>query len=113
VAEAFNAAYPGATPTQVGSEFGYVQAQVMRAILQKACDNKDLTRQGTLNALRQISGLDTGGLVAGPLDYTSPTQLPTRAVYIAQVDGTAPGGLKATGGPFQSDVGKGYQPPSS
>jgi hypothetical protein len=79
VGEASKAAYPGATPTQVGSEFGYVQAQVMRTILQKARDNKDLTRQGTLNALRQISGLDTGGLVAGPLDYTSPTQLPARA----------------------------------
>ena len=113
VADAFNAAYPEATPTQVGSEFGYVQAQVMRAILHKACDNKDLTRQGTLNALRQINGLDTGGLVAGPLDYTSPTQLPTRAVYIAQVDAAAPGGLKATGGPFQSDAATGYQPPSS
>jgi ABC-type branched-subunit amino acid transport system substrate-binding protein len=113
VAQAFHAAYPDGVPTQVGSEFGYVQAQVMGAILQKACDNKDLTRQGTLNALRQISGLDTGGLVAGPLDYTNPTQIPTRAVYIAQVDATAPGGLKAVGGPFQSDAAKGYQPPSS
>jgi ABC-type branched-subunit amino acid transport system substrate-binding protein len=110
VAEAFKAAYPDATPTQVGSGFGYVQAQVMRAILQKACDNKDLTRQGTLNALRQVSGLDTGGLVAGPLDYTDPAQPPTRTVYISKVDGTAPGGLSAIGEPFQSDAGKDYQP---
>jgi ABC-type branched-subunit amino acid transport system substrate-binding protein len=110
LAEAFAKAYPGATPTQVGSGFGYVQAQVMRAILQKACDNKDLTRQGTLNALRQVSGLDTGGLVAGPLDYGNPAQLPTRAVYVSRVDATAPGGLKAIGGAFQSEAGKDYQP---
>jgi ABC-type branched-subunit amino acid transport system substrate-binding protein len=108
-ADAFDTAYPNDTPTQVGSGFGYVQAQVMHAILQKACDNKDLTRQGTLNALRQISGLDTGGLVAGPLDYTNPAQVPTRAVYIAQAGGTVPGGLKAVGGAFQSDAAAGYQ----
>jgi ABC-type branched-subunit amino acid transport system substrate-binding protein len=112
LADAFNTAYPGAIPTQVGSEFGYVQAQVMRAVLQKACDSKDLTRQGMQNALRQLSGFDTGGLVAGPLDYTNPAQLPTRTVYIAQVDSAAPGGLKAIGGPFQSDASKDYQPAS-
>lgn len=111
--QSFSAAYPGAAPTQVGSVFGYVQAQVMGAILQRACANKDLTRQGTINALRQLSGLDTGGLVAGPLDYSNPAQIPTRTVYISQVDATAPGGLKAVGGPFESEAAKSYQPPSS
>jgi ABC-type branched-subunit amino acid transport system substrate-binding protein len=112
LAEAFKAAYPTGTPSQVGSQFGYVQAQVMHAVLQKACDSKDLTRQGTLDAQRQLTGLDTGGLVAGPLDYSDPAQPPTRAVYISRVDANAPGGLQAVGGPFQSDAGKGYQPSS-
>ena len=43
---AFVKEYPGAVPTQVGSLFGYVQAKVTKEILQKACDNKDLTRAG-------------------------------------------------------------------
>jgi len=108
--EAFTKAYPDAVPTQVGSVFGYTQAQVTRAVLQKACDNKDLTRQGMLTALHQISGLDTGGLVAGPLDYTNPNQPPTRAVYIAKADSTVPGGLKADGGAIEADAAKSYQP---
>ena len=108
--DAFTKEYPGELPTQVGSGFGYTQAKVTQAVLQKACDNKDLTRQGVLTALHQISGLDTGGLVAGPLDYTNPDQPPTRAVYIAKADGTVPGGLKAIGGPVEADAAKSYQP---
>jgi ABC-type branched-subunit amino acid transport system substrate-binding protein len=108
--DAFAKAYPDAVPTQVGSVFGYTQAQVTRAVLQKACDNKDLTRAGVLAAAHQISGLDTGGLVAGPLDYTHPDQPPTRMVYLARPDSTVPGGLKAEGGPVEADAAKSYQP---
>src|SRR4029453_9067383 len=86
--------YPDAVPTQVGSVFGYVQARVTKDVLQKACDNSDLTRAGVLTALHQLSGLDTGGLVAGTLDYTKAGQPPSRTVYISQVDASAPGGLK-------------------
>ncbi len=95
--EAFAKEYPDAVPTQVGSVFGYVQARVTKDILQKACDNNDLTRQGVLTALHQLSGLDTGGLVAGTLDYTKPGQPPSRTVYISQVDASVPGGLKVVG----------------
>lgn len=108
--DAFTKEYPGAVPTQVGSVFGYAQARVTRDILQKACDNKDLTRQGVLTALHQISGLDTGGLVAGTLDYTKNGQPPSRNVYISQVDAAAPGGLKMIEGPLEAEPAKGYTP---
>ncbi|WP_117214456.1 ABC transporter substrate-binding protein [Allorhizocola rhizosphaerae] len=108
--EAFSKEYPDAVPTQVGSLFGYVQARVMSQILQKACDSKDLTRQGLLNALHATSGVDTGGLVAGTLDYTKAGQPPSRAVYICQVDAGVPGGLKAIGGPVEAEPAKSYQP---
>jgi ABC-type branched-subunit amino acid transport system substrate-binding protein len=101
--------YPGAVPTQVGSVFGYVQAKVTKEILQKACDSKDLTRQGVLAAMRQISGLDTGGLIAGTLDYTKTGQPPSRSVYISQVDAAAPGGLKVVEGPMEAGPAKAYQ----
>ncbi|HEV2778703.1 MAG TPA: ABC transporter substrate-binding protein [Actinophytocola sp.] len=110
LADLFTKAHPNEQPTQVGSVFGYAQAQATRAVLQKACDNKDLTRQGLVTALHQISGLDTGGLVAGPLDYTNPDQPPTRTVYIAQADSSVPGGLKAVGGPVEAEAAKSYQP---
>jgi len=108
--EAFAKEYPDAVPTQVGSVFGYVQARVTKDILQKACDNKDLTRQGVLTALHQISGLDTGGLVAGTLDYTKAGQPPSRTVYISRVDAGVPGGLTPVGGPVEAESAKTYQP---
>lgn len=108
--EAFAKEYPNAVPTQVGSVFGYVQARVTKDILQKACDNSDLTRQGVLTALHQLSGLDTGGLVAGTLDYTKAGQPPSRAVYICRVDASIPGGLTVVEGPVEAEPVKSYQP---
>jgi ABC-type branched-subunit amino acid transport system substrate-binding protein len=107
---AFVKEYPDAVPTQVGSLFGYAQAKVTKDILQKACDNKDLTRKGLLTALHQISGLDTGGLVAGTLDYSKPGQPPSRTIYISQVDASVPGGLKVVDGPLVAEPAKTYQP---
>jgi ABC-type branched-subunit amino acid transport system substrate-binding protein len=108
--QAYAAEYPDAVPTQVGSVFGYVQARVTRDVLQKACDNKDLTRRGVVTALHELSGVDTGGLVAGPLDYTKPDQPPTRAVYISRVDADVPGGLTAIGDALEAEPARDYQP---
>ena len=107
---AFAKQYPDTPPTQVGSLFGYAQAQVVKEVLERACERKDLTRQGLLDALRSISGLDTGGLVAGTLDYTKPGQPPSRAVYVSRVDASVPGGLAAIGGPVEAEPAKAYQP---
>jgi ABC-type branched-subunit amino acid transport system substrate-binding protein len=108
--DAFSKEYPDAVPTQVGSVFGYVQAQVTKEVLQKACDSKDLTRPGVITALHQIGGLDTGGLIAGTLDYTKSGQPPSRSVYIAQVDAGVPGGLKVVEGPTEAAPAKDYEP---
>jgi ABC-type branched-subunit amino acid transport system substrate-binding protein len=108
--EAFAAAHPDELPTQVGSVFGYVQAQVARDILQRACDNRDLTREGVLAALREISDLDTGGLVAGPLDYTDPSRPPSHAVYISRADAGVPGGLAPVGAAIEAGPALSYQP---
>jgi ABC-type branched-subunit amino acid transport system substrate-binding protein len=107
---AFAKQYPGAPPTQVGSLFGYTQARVTKEVLQKACDSKDLTRQGMLDALHSLSNVDTGGLVAGALNYTKTGQPPSRTVYISKVDESAPGGLAAVGAPVEAEAAKAYQP---
>jgi len=74
-----------------------------------ACDAKDLTRQGVLTALHQVSGLDTGGLIAGTLDYTKTGQPPSRSVYISKVDASVPGGLRVVEGPVEAAPAKTYQ----
>jgi ABC-type branched-subunit amino acid transport system substrate-binding protein len=106
VSKQFQAAYPKSVP-KASVQFGWAQAQVMYEILNKACENKDLTRAGLVKAAHELSGIDTGGLIAGSLDYTQKGQPPTRTVYIAR-PADVPGGLKALPGTFESDTAKSY-----
>jgi len=107
VSQEFEAAYPKSTP-KASVQFGWAQAEVMYQILNKACENKDLTREGLIKAAHELSALDTGGLIAGPLDYTQAGQPATRAVYIVR-PADVPGGLKALPDTFESETAKSYE----
>jgi ABC-type branched-subunit amino acid transport system substrate-binding protein len=98
----------GKKDAKASVQFGYAQAQVMYDILKKACDNKDLSRAGIVKASRQLSGVDTSGLIAGPLDYTKVGEPSTRKIYIARPAGVT-GGLEPLPGTFESDTAKRYQ----
>ena len=87
--------------------FGYVQAQVMNEILTRACTDKDLSREGLIKAAHELSGVDTGGLVAAPLDYTKLGQPSTRTVYLAR-PAKVVGGLQPLQGTFESQTAKSY-----
>jgi ABC-type branched-subunit amino acid transport system substrate-binding protein len=106
VSQEFKAAYPKSTP-KASVQFGWAQAEVMYQILNKACENKDLTREGLIKAAHELSAVDTGGLIAGPLDYTQTGQPATRAVYIVR-PADVPGGLKALPDTFESETAKSY-----
>jgi ABC-type branched-subunit amino acid transport system substrate-binding protein len=106
VSQEFKAAYPKSTP-KASVQFGWAQAEVMYQILNKACENKDLTREGLIKAAHELSAVDTGGLIAGPLDYTQAGQPATRAVYIVR-PADVPGGLKALPDTFESETAKSY-----
>jgi ABC-type branched-subunit amino acid transport system substrate-binding protein len=106
VSKQFQAAYPKSDP-KASVQFGWAQATVMNEILKQACDNKDLTREGLIKAAHELSAVDTGGLIAGPLDYSKPGEPPTRSVYIAR-PADVTGGLKALPGTFESDTAKSY-----
>jgi ABC-type branched-subunit amino acid transport system substrate-binding protein len=107
VTQTWTSSYPKDPPAAVSVIVGWAEGQIMKAVLQKACDSKQLTRQGVLNAFHQLSSIDTGGLVAGPLSYASVGQPPERAVYIARVDAKAPGGTRSVG-VFESANAKSY-----
>ncbi|MGH8869931.1 MAG: ABC transporter substrate-binding protein [Actinomycetes bacterium] len=104
----FEQAHPDAEPTQNGSMYGYASGQIMGAALERACENGDLTRAGVREALHSLSNYDSGGSVAGPLDYSNPAEAPTRMVYVSRVNGDVPGGLEAVGDPFVSPVAEEY-----
>jgi ABC-type branched-subunit amino acid transport system substrate-binding protein len=99
-------AYPSAD-AKAAVQFGYAQSQVMYEILKKACADKDLTRAGLVKAAHEISGVDTGGLIAQPLDYTKKGEPAERAVYIAR-PADVTGGLTALPQTFDSPAGKSY-----
>jgi ABC-type branched-subunit amino acid transport system substrate-binding protein len=107
VASDYSEAYPKDVP-KGSAPFGYMQSQLMFNILNQACKNKDLTRGGLVKAAHQLKGVDTGGLTAAPLDYTTVGQPSERAVYITQ-PASVPGGLKALPQTFESDTAKSYQ----
>jgi ABC-type branched-subunit amino acid transport system substrate-binding protein len=104
VGDVFVKAY-GKKNAKASVQFGYVQGKVMYEILNKACQNKDLSREGIVKAARQLSGVDTAGLVAGTLDYTKLGEPSTRAVYLSK-PANVTGGLTPIKGVFESDLAK-------
>jgi ABC-type branched-subunit amino acid transport system substrate-binding protein len=102
----FVSAY-GKKDAKASVQFGNVQSRVMYEILNQACKNKDLSRQGIVKAAHQLSGVDTGGLVAGKLNYTKVGDPSTRTVYIAR-PAKVVGGLRPLGQTFESDTAKSY-----
>ncbi|WP_261717289.1 ABC transporter substrate-binding protein [Streptomyces sp. FZ201] len=89
--------------------YGYAQNEVMATVLQKACDNNDLTRKGVLKALNSLTEVDTNGLVA-PLDYSEAGQIPARATYILKPDAGTEGGLSVVKDLSTTDLGTAYRP---
>jgi ABC-type branched-subunit amino acid transport system substrate-binding protein len=81
-------------------EFGYAESYITYAILKKALDNKDITRDGLFTAFESLKTVSLGGLYP-PVTYgSSPNQrVPTRDSIIYQIDATAPAGVK----PISSD----------
>ena len=108
LAAAYEKAYPKGVPQQAVVT-GYSEAQVMDAILKQACENKDLSRAGLVTAFRQLSGVDTQGLVAGDLDFTNVGQSSSKAVYAHDVDKAAPGGLKTVGDVLNYPTAQSYE----
>ncbi|MEO3786908.1 ABC transporter substrate-binding protein [Actinocorallia sp. B10E7] len=102
------AAYAKKYPNDVfdgGATFGYVSAKVFGESLKKACESKDLTREGIYKALQTQSAFDSEGLMP-VLDFSKPGQVGTRESIVQQPSSKAKGGLVQVGEPFTSDAAK-------
>ncbi|TWP52289.1 ABC transporter substrate-binding protein [Lentzea tibetensis] len=91
---AMRAALPSVTPND-GYTAGWVWAYPLKAALQKAADNKDLTRAGLLNAVRQLDSVDYEGMLpSGAGKQTgSPNDHVFRQSLIYKPDDAAPTGV--------------------
>jgi hypothetical protein len=79
-------------------------------VLKKACDNKDLTRDGVHKPMQETTSADTGHLVAA-LNFGTPGAPATRQVYVAQPDASAAGGTKYVQQLFEAGQAKTYKAP--
>ena len=82
-------------------EFGYTESKITYAILKKALDNNDITRDGLFNAFESLHNVDLGGLYP-PVTYgSSPNQrVPSRDSVIFAIDPKQPAGIKALSSDF-------------
>ncbi len=96
----FSASFPNATPSAF-VDYGYAQGQLMAEVLDTACANKDLTRNGLLKAFQSIKSFDSQGLVA-PMDFSRPGQPPARQVTVLKPDPAAAGTLTVVAPLFAS-----------
>lgn len=72
----------------------YVQAELLKQVLDRACTAGDLTPQGVVTALAQSTDVDTQGLLPDGMDFSKVGTSPTRSVFVSKVSGDAPAGLQ-------------------
>jgi ABC-type branched-subunit amino acid transport system substrate-binding protein len=103
--KAYKAAYPDVTPS-LGVVVGTGMAVLMKQVLDAACKNGDLTREGVLTAFNDLKNADTGGLVVpirGFVNGKSPS-LESFVLQPADVDGGAKVLEDATEGEFAAKI---------
>ncbi|HZO70623.1 MAG TPA: ABC transporter substrate-binding protein [Ktedonobacteraceae bacterium] len=77
-------------------QFGYTESMVTYAILKKAADNHDLTRDGLFNAFESLRNVNLGGLYPNANYGSTPNErVPTRDNVMYQIDPTQPTGIRA------------------
>ncbi|MEU1132461.1 ABC transporter substrate-binding protein [Streptomyces sp. NPDC005900] len=85
---------------------GWTAASVFGEALKKACEDKDLTREGVGKALLTLDSFDSGFGVTQ--DFTDPKAPSSRESVILRPDKKVTGGMKVVRAPSASPAAKGY-----
>lgn len=104
----YQAKYPGQT-LDSGIPTGWGAAMIVDQAMKKACEAKDLTREGVLNAHRSQSSFDGG--FGAPMDFTFSDKPASRSSYVLKPDKAAPGGAVVFKDAAVSDLAKDYPVP--
>ncbi len=94
-----------------GIPYGYAGGLIWGQILQKACQDGDLTRAGVHKAFLSSTSITTDDLVASKLDFSKAGSPPSRSVYIAQADPAQEGGMKQVTDVFSAPEAASYVAP--
>ena len=98
--KAYEEAYPDATPS-LGVVVGTGMSTLMKEVLDAACENGDLTRQGLLDAFGSLEEIDTGGLVV-PIRGFETGKSPSLQSFILQ-PADVPGGASVVAEAFEGE----------
>ena len=89
--------------------FGYNQARAMTAVLEKAVENGDLSKEGLLKASEDVGTVSFDGLT-GDYEYgTAEERNPPRSSTIFEVDPEKPFGLATKEYNYESEAAKKYE----
>ncbi|WP_134324454.1 ABC transporter substrate-binding protein [Cumulibacter soli] len=105
----FDETFPDEEPGY-GVPPGYLAGLMWGAILEKACDNGDMTRQGLVDARLSLDAVDGAGL-SDTMDLTDPGVPAVRSGYVLQIDADAIGGESVVEGPYLSTEAEEYKTP--
>ncbi|GLY53242.1 ABC transporter substrate-binding protein [Lentzea sp. NBRC 102530] len=107
---AMRAALPGVTPND-GYTAGWVWAYPLKAALEKAAANKDLTRAGVLNAVKQLTSVDYEGMLpSGAGNFSaSPQDALFRQSTLYQPDDASPTGVTLVEDFFTGSTAKDFK----
>lgn len=104
----YGAAYKG-QPLDSAVSSGYGTASIVGAALKKACEAKDLTREGIVNAHRANKAFDAG-LGGSPEDFSQWTEPASRASFVTKPDKGSLGGTKQEQKATESELAQSYEP---
>lgn len=104
VAKAFEAHHPDLEANGAVNH-GYAVAMAFAAVLEKACAEEDLTRDGVLRAFQDTNGVETSGLT-GQLRFSLAGRPSATQSYMARPDDEVKGGLAVTEKLFESELVK-------
>jgi ABC-type branched-subunit amino acid transport system substrate-binding protein len=97
---AYEEAYPDAVPS-LGVVVGLGMSEIMKQVLDTACENGDLTRQGVLDAFGELQEVDTGDLVV-PIRGFETGKSPSLQSFILQ-PADVPGGATVVAEAFEGE----------
>jgi ABC-type branched-subunit amino acid transport system substrate-binding protein len=96
----YQEAYPDATPS-LGVVVGFGMSEIMKEVLDAACENGDLTRDGVVTAFNDLKEVDTGGLVV-PIRGFELGKSPSLESFVLQ-PADVPGGAKVLAEAFEGE----------
>ncbi|NEA21344.1 ABC transporter substrate-binding protein [Actinomadura bangladeshensis] len=109
LADDYGKKYPG-QPRDSAVVNGYTGAVIFADALKKACEAKDLTREGLITAHRSTTAHDGG--YGTPMDFSKVDEPGTRKTYILRTDAKALGGLVVERDAQESETAETYKVPA-